>query len=243
MRNTLYVLLATLFLFTFSLVPHDVKAMQKFLSFDEIVRKADVIFMGKVIDQKSRPADNQRVIFTDVQFEVKKFIFKNEKSPPHAGDTMQLTFVGGEMEGKIVRISDVPSFETGSTYLVFSRMDKNTYASPIIGAYQGLFAVITDEASGISYPLTYGKRPVLGIADGDLIAGPPVKRIHAGKAEGLSEKVAPRLYEIAPRSADGTGRAKAEVSLMKSKSSGPMMNLDQFVTEITERIRVPKNGN
>jgi hypothetical protein len=234
-RSTAVIVLI-LFISCFS--PFTSVAMQLSLSFDEVVKKADVIFLGTVIEQNSRYGPNRKMIFTDVSFEVKEIIYQSEKSQPIIGKEIMLTFAGGEVEGKRVKVSEVPSFETGTTYLIFSRIDGKTYASPIVGSFQGLFIVITDERSGISYPLTYGRKSIVEIRNGNLVTGPSVAEIRGGVMEGMSEKVPDRFYSVPPQPAGKMAQnAEAYVSTEAKGMLRENMPLDEFISEIRKKIK------
>jgi hypothetical protein len=211
------------------------QAMVMHMSFDEIVQQADVIFFGKAVAQKSRYGPRKKMIFTDVTFKVQKLIHSNTSEI--LGDEIVLSFAGGKLD-KIIRVSDVPSFKTGRRYIIFTRMDGKQYASPIIGSMQGLFRVIRDEASGVSYPLTNGKRPISGIKNKNLIVGAPVSKINNGKAERLSATdESDYYYDVAPEPVGDHGNARAYVSPLKKKAPGKIMKLEEFIGEIKKKKR------
>jgi hypothetical protein len=238
----------------------DAMAMQMSQSFDEIVQKADVIFLVKAVDQQSRLGTSKKeMIFTDVSFEVERLIH-SKQNPLKKGDIVQLTFAGGELGGRIIQVTDVPSFELGESYIIFTLMDGQTYASPIIGAFQGLFHVKTDEVSGISHPLIYGKRAIVRIDDEDhLVAGPKVKKIHSGVIEEELVSETATYYDVAPQPVVDTaisnsttviprsgtnpiGTAKKEspkatVSRPAKEKPEKIMNVEEFIAEIQKRIK------
>lgn len=215
-------------------------AIHLYLKFDETIQKADVIFWGKVSDQVSRYGVNGKMIFTDVYFDVLELIYKSEKSDPIPGSSIVLTFAGGTIGETTVRVSDVPTFETGSSYLVFTRMDGRPYASPIIGGFQGLFKIITDEEHGRHYPLAHGRRGISEIRDGHIITSPPVSNVKAGVIEKLPEKEpGAKFHDVAPKPAEGMDPQKVKASVSKVKREMPekIMTTDELITVIREKTK------
>jgi hypothetical protein len=238
MKQKVLIFLLTVFL-TMEAIP--CFAMQLYLPFDRIVQKADVVFLGTVKDQQCRYGPNGKMIFTDVYFELTRLIFSSKTAQSITGDEIVLTFAGGEIDGMVVRVSDVPFFETGRTYLIFTYMDGKPYGSPIVGASQGLFEVLTDEITGISHILTYGKRPIVSIENGDLRVGPPIRNIRGGSMEKIPVTFVGNYYEVAPQPVGGDSEARASVApLNPQKMSMPdkIKSLDEFIDEIAERIRM-----
>ena len=216
--------------------------MQLQLSFDEITNQADVIFIGTVVEQESRYGGNQNMVFTDVRFEVVELIYRTNQARDLIGKEIELSFAGGEMEGLTVRVSDVPTFEINATYVVFTRMDGKTYASPTIGAFQGLFKVASDEISGVLYPLTYGGHSILEIRDNDFITGPRVSLILYGKVKATVEEEPFKIHAVPPQPAQGMEQtnARAEVSKVLTEQPEGIMSLDEFLSEIHARLQMGK---
>jgi len=223
---------------SFVIAAYPCNAMQLYLPFDEIVKQADVIFLGKALEQQTRAGANDKMIFTDVSFKVERIIFSREGLQGKVKDDILLTFAGGKMGEKIIKVSDVPFFDTGSTYLIFTLLDGKTYASPIVGSYQGLFQVLTDEIIGISYPLTSGKRPIVGIENQDILVGPPISQIKGGILEKAAEteEVRWKYYDVAPQAVEGE-QAKASVKQLSKEMPQKIMNIDEFIGEINKRIQ------
>jgi hypothetical protein len=217
-------------------------AMQLQLSFDEITNQADVIFIGTVVEQQSRYGANQNMVFTDVRFDVVELIYSIKQARDIIGKEIELSFAGGEMEGVTFKVSDVPTFEIGATYVVFTRMDGKIYASPTIGAYQGLFKVASDEVSGVLYPLTYGGHSILEIRDNDLITGPRVSRILYGKTKAMVEEEPFKIHSVPPQPAQGMQQtnARAQVSKVLTEKPEGIMSLDDFLSEIHARLQMGK---
>ena len=241
-RTLLRILLAGCLIITASVCD----ALQPQLSFDEIVKKADVIFLGKVTDQQTRFGPNGKMIFTDVSFSVERVIYSKQEFKDKVKDIVILSLAGGRIGEIRFKVSDVPNFETEARYLVFTLMDGKPYASPIIGSFQGLFNVLTDEVSGIHYPMTFGKRPIVEIQteDHQLRVGPPINKIRQGvmeKAGGIDQ---PRwkYHNVAPQAVGGTEQTHATVRPIVKEMPQKILNLEEFVLEIHKRIQTGKEG-
>jgi hypothetical protein len=212
------------------------------LTFEEIIQQADAIFVGTVVEQQSRYGSNQRMIFTDVTFEVQESFYTPKRFPFEVGGDIVLTFAGGEVEGETVLVSDVPSFDDGTTYLIFTRMDGKTYASPIIGAFQGLFKIISDEIDGTSYPLTYGGRGLVEIQKREIITSPPVARVIRGRIEIKSGTSPFTFHSVPPTPAEGVDMpdAKANISSKVGKIPQKIMTLEELVSHIQRVLQTKK---
>jgi len=176
------------------------------------------------------------MIFTHVYFSVEKIIHQKETSSRFAGNRITLTFAGGRMKEKTIYISDVPSFETGGRYLLFTRMDGKTYASPIVGAYQGLFRVIQDDRTRTAYPLTYGGHCIVKVTGGELVLGPSVTRIQGGSIQKKMSSPAIKFYEEPPRPVQGKGARVSEAVKKAQSAPDRIMALDEFIQEIKNRV-------
>jgi len=212
-------------------------AMQIQLTFDKVIKSSDVIFVGQVTDQQCRYGPNQNMIFTDVCFEVQELMYQSQKAKLSSSNDITLTFAGGQIGERGFSVSDVPSFETGEVYLICTRMDGETYASPIVGAYQGLYRIVKDELTGIDYPL-YGSRPISKIIKNKLVFGPAVSGIRGSALQpAAAGKLEPAnfLNKEAPQPSAGFKGIRAWISPPPPVPE-EIMNLDQFIAEINKRI-------
>lgn len=235
MKKSMLFILPFVLLLVFSLPCF---AMEAHFTFDNIIKSAEVIFIGKATDLQYKYGPKQEMIFTDVSFEVQNMIYESQKSKLPSLTEITLTFAGGQIGEEEVMVSDVPSFEKGGVYLICTRMDGNIYASPIIGSHQGLFHVVKDELTGIAYPLVYGKRPIVKIDNQELVVGPAISRIYGGAMQ-LATTANPlpnNLLDEAPQPTGGFKGASAKVSPSPQMPT-EIMNLDQFIGEINNRIQ------
>jgi hypothetical protein len=217
-------------------------AMHFYLTFDDIIKKADVIFLGQVTGQRSRYGDGKKMIFTDVYFEVARLIHCKEELEPITHSNIMLTFAGGNMEGESFAVSDVPSFETGATYLLFTVMDGKIYPSPVVGGVQGLFRVLVDQEQGIQYPLTFGRHGISAIRNGRIVTTLPVHKVQGRSIEGLLTDRDPRFHDVAPKLVEEVAetdrtRLKASVAPVKKDVPVRLMTLDELIDAVYERIK------
>jgi hypothetical protein len=210
--------------------------MQHYFSFDQIVQRADLIFLGKVLSQQSRYGTQGGMILTDVYFSVEEIIYQRETSYRFAGNRITLTFAGGRMKEETIYVSDVPSLQTGGRYLLFTKMDGKSYASPIIGAYQGLFRIIQDETTTTSYPLAKGGRCIVKVIGEELVLGPSVVRVQGGIIEKRTPAIHIRFHDEPPRPVDGKGGRVSEAVRKAQSIPERIMSLDEFIQEIKKRI-------
>ena len=108
------------------------------VTFDELVTKADVIFVGEVTDV--RPVALQTREGTLIQTRV---VFR--VLDPIAGTSSALEvfeFLGGEVGGVRMAIPGMPTFAIGDRRLMFARRDRSI--NPIVGFTQGLFQITRD---------------------------------------------------------------------------------------------------
>jgi hypothetical protein len=148
------------------------RAMQIKLSLEEIAQTADLIFVGTVTHQETRVNDKKTMIYTDVTFGDVQVVHATAKSVQRSEAEIKLTYAGGSFGGVSLSVSDTPTFNVGTAYLLFVSDDGRTYTTPVIGGAQGLFEVAADRVTQERYLLTAGRRAVLGVREGAILASP-----------------------------------------------------------------------
>lgn len=139
------------------------------VSFNDLVTRADVIFVGDVIDVRafSLPTRERTIIKTRVTFRVSDPLFGT------SGAVEILEFMGGEIPGAAMEIAGMPRFREGERRMVFARRERS--ANPVVGFTQGVF-LVTRDAAGIDRVLKNDGSP-LGSADrigaASVRGGPP----------------------------------------------------------------------
>ena len=109
------------------------QAAMRALSLEELVRQADMIVLGTVIQQKSAWNARYTAIYTDVTVAVEQTLTGN----PVQVVTLQVT--GGSVGGIGMRTSHDAKFRDGERVIVF--LDTRTVPSTVVGMQQGKFAV------------------------------------------------------------------------------------------------------
>ena len=125
------------------------------VTFNELVTRADVIFIGEVTDVRPFPLDTPdgTIIKTRVIFRV---------TDPIWGTTNILEvfdFFGGEFGGVGMVIAGMPEFTVGDRRVVFASRERSI--NPIVGFTQGLLQIRPD-GNGVDRVFTLGGLPLGG---------------------------------------------------------------------------------
>jgi hypothetical protein len=117
------------------------------VTFDELIARSDVIFVGEVADVRPFPVNTRErtVIKTRVVFRVQDALFGTNAV------LEVLDFFGGEWGGVGMAIAEMPRFAVGDRRVVFARREQSI--NPIVGFTQGLL-VIRRDTSGVDRILT-----------------------------------------------------------------------------------------
>ncbi len=123
------------------------------VSFDELVDRADVIFVGEVMDVRPFPTESREgtVIRTRVVFQV---------TDPLWGTSSSLEifeFLGGDWQGTRLSVAEMPTFTVGDRRVIFARRRRSI--NPIVGFTQGVLRVSRD-ATGVDTVRTLADEPV-----------------------------------------------------------------------------------
>ena len=123
------------------------------VTFDELVTRADVIFVGEVIDVRPYALNTPdgTIIKTRVTFSV---------SDPLYGTTSLVEvfdFLGGELNGVGMAVAEMPVFKVGDRRVMFASRERSL--NPIVGFTQGLLQVSRD-VNGVDRVLTLDGSPL-----------------------------------------------------------------------------------
>ena len=123
------------------------------VTFDDLVTRADVIFVGDVVDVRPFTLNTREgtVIKTRVTFQI---------SDPLAGTTGALEvleFLGGEIGDVGMAVAGMPTFRVGDRRVVFATRDRSI--NPIVGFTQGLMQIRRD-SDGVDRVLTFDGVPL-----------------------------------------------------------------------------------
>ena len=215
-----------------SLVTSRGAASYRNMDFSEMVHASDVIVIGTVTDMSSRWGASNRIILTDVTFEVLNLLREPGLADEDLPTEMTITYTGGQIGDLILRVSDMPTFELGASYVVFALHDGKTYINPIVGEAQGLFQLHPDSVTGDWYPVTPGGSAIASVKYGRLTVTPRFARLH----NGWAHPAAPSPMDVGPRPADPTS---SHVEVKKRIDPIPAMNLSEFEAAILLELSEP----
>jgi hypothetical protein len=111
------------------------------VSFEKLVRSADVVFTGTVVrvDSFRTRTSSGVTIVTRVTFRVERAL---KGSPPLE---LTLEFLGGRVGDESLEVSGAPRFRPGDRDVIFARTGVQQI-SPLVGFNQGRFPVTRDPA-------------------------------------------------------------------------------------------------
>lgn len=123
------------------------------VTFNDLVTKADLIFIGEVTDVRPYPLQTREgtIVKTRVVFRVWDPIYGT------ASTLESLDFLGGEWDGIDMAVAEMPTFAIGDRRVVFARRDQSI--NPIVGFTQGLLR-ITADTGGIDRVFTLDNVPL-----------------------------------------------------------------------------------
>lgn len=115
-------------------------------TFDELVTKADAIVRGRVTEVRPEWVDSPQgpVIKTFVTLTV-----ENQLKGP-SGQQITLSFLGGEIGDKGMRISGMPQFAVGQTEVLFIAGNGVRFC-PLVAMMHGRYRVQTEASTGRAY--------------------------------------------------------------------------------------------
>lgn len=109
-----------------------------------LVANSPLIFVGEIASQET-VRDERGLIITRSTFNIDQTI-KGDFAEP----TITLTLLGGTLDNETMRVSHLPTFETGRTYFIFTDASRTTY-NPITGNEAGVFLVNPDRTAVYTY--------------------------------------------------------------------------------------------
>ena len=128
-------------------------------TFDELVARAESVFLGRVVALRSTWVDSRagRAIVTDVTFAIER----TAKGTVYAERSLE--FLGGTIGDDTLRVSGMPEFHVGDRDVLFVS-ETGRPVSPLVGFMYGRFRVVRDARTGTELVRTHDGRP-LGSVD------------------------------------------------------------------------------
>lgn len=122
-------------------------------TFDDLVARAETIFVGRVVDVRSSAVSSPdgRSIVTDVTFAVERTL--------KGADLAQrsLEFLGGTVGEDTLRVIGMPEFHVGDRDVLFVA-ERGRPASPIVGFMYGRFRIVPDPRTRVDTIRTHDGR-------------------------------------------------------------------------------------
>jgi len=111
-------------------------------TFEELVRTAEVVFEGEVIDTRARLVAKPEgtTIVTDVYFKVDR-VLKGK-----VGLTLIIQFLGGTVGDLTYQIDGMPAFAVGDRDVLFATLSQQL-ASPLVAMMYGRVRIVVDPAT------------------------------------------------------------------------------------------------
>lgn len=128
-------------------------------SLSDLVKGAELVFEGTVTSSAVVPGVGNGPPHTCVTFDVTDVIAG--QSP---GRSVQLCFLGGEVDGVRTVVTDMHYPVVGEHGIYLAESTHQAMVNPLIGWDQGRFLVEKDPVSGASKVLTARRHPVTGMA-------------------------------------------------------------------------------
>jgi hypothetical protein len=125
-------------------------------SLSDLVKNAEVVFEGTVVSSSVVPGVNNRPPHTCVTFDVIDVI-----AGENPGKSLQLCFLGGEVNGQQTVVSDMTYPTVGEHGIYIAESTHQAMVNPIAGWDQGHFLVEKDPISGAEKILTAHRHPVM----------------------------------------------------------------------------------
>ena len=126
------------------------------LDIDKVVADAEFVFEGAVINSETRQDSNSGIISTYVTFQINDII-----KGDYSGDSIELKFMGGVFNGKIVQVSGMRIPEMAEQGVYFVESMSRDLINPLIGWSQGHFIIHDD--NGTRRISTAGNQPVIEV--------------------------------------------------------------------------------
>lgn len=125
------------------------------LSVEQLTDRAAAIVVGTVVSRRAEweHSGASKLIITKITIAIEQSVKGS------VAGTLVVDVVGGTIGDQTLTVSDIPEFRVGDRDVLFLNLHPHA-VSPLVGANQGLFRVITESATGVPRILTAGYAPV-----------------------------------------------------------------------------------
>jgi hypothetical protein len=159
------------------------------MDIDSIADQAELVFVGTVVASESVQNINGQYR-TYVTFQVEEVL-----KGSYPGDSLELSFLGGNVNGRGTVVSDSRLPESGETGIYFVESLSENLVNPLLGWSQGHFLISQDQ-QGIARITTNRREPVLDIQPMSEV--PDLIRRPAGLVSGEGGRAMGVLVEETP---------------------------------------------
>lgn len=179
------------------------------MDIDDIAERAEIVFEGEVINRQAQLDNNSGIISTFITFRVIDLI-KGDLG----GNSLELKFSGGELNGEIVEVSGSTLPKLGETGIYFVESASRDMLNPLLGWSQGHFLIKTEG----------GQRRVHTVSDN------PVTQVQSVSAIPLAIKAPKGLIQ------DNEGIAAGVTVQSRALTNGQALSVDDFKRQILDLI-------
>jgi len=142
------------------------------MGLDEMIKEAELIVEGTVVDVQSRYSGDQRTIYTYVTLTDLRVVHGQSD-----GSTLTLRLEGGQVGDQRITVVGMPSFVRGEREFLFIRGNGRAI-SPAVGFFQGRFRVINGQIHDDA------GNPIVEIRDGAFVKVVNQPRTQSGSGQG-----------------------------------------------------------
>lgn len=139
----LRIILSTALLLLLSMPEQGFAMRVKLLTLEQMVEKADVVFVGRCLTSTAQEDPQFGQTVTVIEFEVV------EALKGRLGETHTLKQYGGTVAGKSHRIAGMPTYTPGEDVILFLYGESQYGLTSPVGISQGKFTFIRDEESAL----------------------------------------------------------------------------------------------
>ncbi len=146
------------------------------LSFDQVCQGAELIFEGRVVSKETRPSPTGGKPFTYFTFQIIEVI-----KGSYPGSTIELGFMGGQLDGFTLKVSGMQMPEMGEKGIYFVENLGVQQIHPLCGWQQGHCLVISDKQTG--------QDMVIPVEDKDSVKANSSALTHAPTLEAFKQNI------------------------------------------------------
>lgn len=114
------------------------------IKMEQVLANADMIIVGVVITVESHwSGKGESMIGTDYTIQLNRVVYDATErlSAKRSGDTITLSFAGGEIDGKRVVLPGIPQYDLGEMVILFIDGDEFGSISPLVNVFAGDYRI------------------------------------------------------------------------------------------------------